>query len=51
MMAVAYFQFHWFGGQNAGFWPILNGGEKALLYAFAFLYIASRGSSSDSMYR
>ncbi len=50
-MAVAYFQFHWFGGQNAGFWPLLNGGEKALLYAFTFLYIASRGSSSDSMYR
>ncbi len=51
MMAVAYFQFHWFGGQNAGFWPILNGGEKALLYLFSFLYIASRGSSSGSMYR
>ncbi len=51
LMAVAYFQFHLFGGQNAGFWPILNGGEKALLYAFAFLYIASRGSGQESMFR
>ncbi len=51
MMAVAYFQFHWFGGQNAGFWPILNGGEKALLYLFSFLFIASQGKSSGSMYQ
>ncbi len=51
MMAVAYLQFHWFGGQNAGFWPILNGGEKALMYAFVFLFISSRGAGSWSLSR
>ncbi len=51
MMAVTYFQFHWLGGQNPGFWPILNGGEKALMYAFVFLYIASRGSGTWSLSR
>ncbi len=51
MMAVAYLQFHWFGGQNAGFWPILNGGEKALMYAFVFLFIASRGAGTWSLSR
>ena len=45
MMAMAYLQFHWFGGgENAGLWPILNGGEKALMYAFVFLCIASRAA-------
>jgi putative oxidoreductase len=51
MMAVAYFQFHWLGGQPPGFWPILNGGEKALMYSFVFLYIASRGSGSWGLSR
>jgi putative oxidoreductase len=49
MMVVAYLQFHWFGGQNPGFWPILNGGEKALMYALVFLFIASRGGGSLSL--
>ena len=49
MMAVAYLQFHWFGGQNPGFWPILNKGETALMYAFVFLFIASRGAGSLSL--
>jgi putative oxidoreductase len=39
-MAVAYFQQH----LPKGFWPILNGGELAVLYCFCFLYIASVGS-------
>jgi putative oxidoreductase len=39
-MAVAYFTAH----VPRGVWPILNGGELAMLYCFAFLYIASRGS-------
>jgi putative oxidoreductase len=39
-MAAAYFIGHW----PAGFWPILNDGEEALLYCFAFLYMATRGS-------
>ncbi len=51
MMAVAYLQFHWFGGQNPGIWPILNGGEKALMYAFVFLLIASRRADTWSLSR
>jgi putative oxidoreductase len=39
-MAVAYFQGHF----PEGFWPILNQGERAVLYCFVFLYMASRGS-------
>ena len=39
-MAVAYFKSHY----PAGFWPIMNRGELAMLYCFVFLYIASRGS-------
>jgi len=39
-MAVAYFKSHY----PAGFWPILNRGELAVLFCFVFLYIASRGS-------
>ncbi len=39
-MAVAYFQVH----LPRGFWPILNAGERAVFYSFAFLYIASRGA-------
>jgi putative oxidoreductase len=38
-MAVAYFTVH----AKAGFWPILNKGELAVLYCFLFLYIACRG--------
>ena len=48
MMAFAYFYSH----QVRGALPILNGGELAVLYCFAFLYIASRGAgiwSVDSM--
>jgi putative oxidoreductase len=39
-MAVAYFTQH----SPRGFWPILNGGELAVLNCFVFLFIASRGS-------
>ncbi len=39
MCAVAYFYAH--AGQN--FFPILNGGELAALYCFAFLYLAAAG--------
>jgi putative oxidoreductase len=39
-MAVAYFSVH----ASHGFWPILNGGELAVLYSFVFLYIATHGS-------
>jgi putative oxidoreductase len=46
-MAVAYFQAH----APAGFWPIQNRGELAVLYCFLFLYIASRGSGTLSVQR
>lgn len=39
-MAVAYFMVH----APQGFWPVVNKGETAVLYCFAFLYIAARGS-------
>ncbi len=48
MLAVAYFMVH----APTGFFPILNGGELAVIYCFVLLYIASRGSgllSIDSL--
>lgn len=49
-MAVAYFMAH----QPNGALPVQNGGVAAVLFCFAFLYIASRGSgvwSVDSIFR
>jgi len=43
-MAYAYFTAH----QPRGTWPIQNGGELAALYAFIFLFIATRGGGSLS---
>jgi putative oxidoreductase len=48
MTAVAYFYAH----SGRGFFPILNGGELAALYCFAFLYLAAAGPgpwSADAM--
>ena len=45
MMAVAYFMAH----APGGFWPVMNKGELAVLYCFAFLYMASRGSGRYSI--
>jgi putative oxidoreductase len=42
-MAVAYTQFHWKLALGERFWPAVNQGELALLYAFLFLFIACRG--------
>lgn len=44
-MAFAYFTAH----QPNGTWPIQNRGELAALYAFVFLYIATRGSGIFSV--
>jgi putative oxidoreductase len=44
-MAVAYFMAHF----PQGFWPIVNKGELAAVYAFLFLYIAARGSGIWSL--
>jgi putative oxidoreductase len=40
MMAVAYFMVH----QPMGALPIQNNGEPAVLFCFAFLFIAARGA-------
>jgi putative oxidoreductase len=50
MTAVAYFYAH----APRGFFPILNGGELAALYSFAFLYLAAVGGgpwSADKVLR
>lgn len=44
-MAAAYWMAH---GMNALF-PIANGGELAILFCFAFLYIAANGSGTWSV--
>jgi putative oxidoreductase len=46
-MAVAYFTVH----AKAGFWPIMNGGELAVLYCFVFLFIVWQGSGPFSLDR
>jgi putative oxidoreductase len=47
-MAVAYTQFHWELAFDRAFFPAINQGELALLYAFLFLYIACRGAGRFS---
>jgi len=44
-MAAAYFISH----LPRGPWPIVNGGEIAVAFCFAFLYIASTGSGKWSL--
>ncbi len=44
-MAVAYFRQH----APHAFWPILNGGEPAVLYCFVFLYLAFAGPGTVSL--
>ena len=44
-MAAAYFISH----SPRGTWPIQNQGELAVLYCFAFLYIAARGAGMLSI--
>lgn len=44
-MAVAYFMMH----APRGFWPHQNEGELAVLYCFAFLFIAGHGAGSFSL--
>jgi putative oxidoreductase len=47
LMAAAYFMAHF----PQGFWPYVNKGEMAVLYCFAFLYIAARGAGPWSVAR
>jgi putative oxidoreductase len=44
-MAVAYFMSH----ATAGFFPILNRGDAAILYCFVFLYLAVAGGGPWSL--
>jgi putative oxidoreductase len=46
-MAVAYFISHF----PKGFWPIANKGELAVLFCFAFLYLAAAGGGTWSLDR
>ncbi len=46
-MAVGYFMFH----APKGFWPILNGGDLAVLWCFVFLYLAVAGGGAWSLDR
>jgi putative oxidoreductase len=39
LMAAAYFMGH----ASNGFWPIVNGGELAVIYCWLALYLAARG--------
>jgi putative oxidoreductase len=39
-MAIAYFLGH---ASQKGFWPVVNGGEAAILFCFIFLYLAAAG--------
>ena len=50
MTAVAYFYAH----AHRAFFPLLNGGELAVLYSFVFLYLAAAGGgpwSADRIMR
>lgn len=45
LMAVAYFMAH----APKGFWPLLNRGELAAIYAFVFLFLAAAGGGDLSI--
>jgi putative oxidoreductase len=48
-MAVAYVQFHWKLNFGAGFFPAVNKGELALLYAVLFFFVACHGAGPWSI--
>ena len=50
-MAVAYVQFHWKFQFDSNFFPTVNHGELAVVYCFAFLYIACKGTGSTAVDR
>lgn len=45
LMAFAYFIAH----APRGFWPLLNGGELAVMYCFVFLYLSVAGGGAWSV--
>ena len=46
-MAIAY----WWAHAPRGFFPVLNGGDAAILYCFIFLYLAFAGGGAWSLDR
>lgn len=48
-MAIAYIQYHWKGAFDSSFFPTINRGELAVIYAFLFLFIACRGAGIASI--
>lgn len=48
-MAVAYVQVHWRLQGGANFFPTINKGELALVYAVVFLFVACRGAGPFSL--
>ncbi len=50
-MAVAYAQFHWKFVFDSSFFPAINKGELAVVYAFVFLFIACKGAGIASLDR
>jgi putative oxidoreductase len=46
-MAIGYFMFHF----PKSFFPLLNGGDGAVLYCFIFLYLALAGGGEWSVDR
>lgn len=46
-MAFAYFRAH----APRAFWPVVNGGELAILYCFIFLYLCVAGAGPISLDR
>lgn len=45
LLAVAYFTAH----ASKGFWPILNGGELAIIYSWLSLYFAAHGPGAFAL--
>jgi putative oxidoreductase len=45
MMAVAYFQAH----APKGFWPMINGGDSAVMFCFVWLYFSAAGPGPLSL--
>lgn len=46
-MAVAYWMFH----APASLYPVVNGGDAAILFSFVFLYLAAAGPGAFSLER
>ena len=47
-MAIAYWLVHF---TKVGFWPGVNGGGEAILFCFAFLYLAAAGPGAWALNR